>query len=144
MLDRTKCVNYFTLFGEKNKLPSDLNIKRESIIDYKICNIKDINTYQIFSKMCYVAFNQIVDTMCPFQVKHMERYLQKLKNFLDSPFISNEEQMNVFIMIITELCIKKIVNENVNTNNDYPENEAKAIYALLSVIPKKKNKLIRG
>ena len=141
MLDRTKCVNYFTLFGEKNKLPSDLNIKRESIIDYKICNIKDINTYQIFSKMCYVAFNQIVDTMCPFQVKHMERYLQKLKNFLDSPFISNEEQMNVFIMIITELCIKKIVNENVNTNNDYPENEAKAIYALLSVIPKKKNKL---
>lgn len=141
MLDSKLSQWYFSLFSEKNRLPSEPCVKKESIIDYKICNIKDINTYHIFSQMCYVAFKQIVEIMCPFQVRLMERYLQKLKNFLDSPFISNEEQMNVFIMIITELCIKRGIVDNVNPNHYFPENEAKAIYALLNVVPKKKNKL---
>ena len=36
MLDKKLARQYFTLFDKKNSLPSDLNIVRESIIDYKI------------------------------------------------------------------------------------------------------------
>ena len=139
MLDKDLARQYFTLFDKKNSLPSDLNIKRESIIDYKICNIKDVKTYKIFSNMCTFAFNQIVDIIYPFQSFKLEKLQQKLKNFLESPFIKNEEQMNVFIMIITEQCIKRGTEDNSSSNYN-PENGAKSIYALLNAIPRTMNK----
>ena len=140
MLDKTLARQYFTLFDKKNSLPSDLNIVRESIIDYKICNIKDVKTYKIFSNMCTFAFNQIVEIIYPFQSFKLEKLQNKLKNFLESPFIKNEEQMNVFIMIITEQCIKRGTEDDLSRNNYNPENGAKSIYALLSAVQRTMNK----
>ena len=138
MLDPNLCNCYFTFFAPKSKLPSNLNKSAESIIDYKKCNIKDVQTYRVFSEMCCFAFNQIVDTVNPFLPAQFEVLKKSLKKFLQSPFISNEEQNNVFIMIITELCVKagsdRAVDKNKKANYYYPENEAKAIYALLSVV----------
>ena len=134
-----KCNKYFVLFGKTCKLPSDLNIFSESVINYKICNIKDQKTYQVFNKMCFFAFSRAVGTKFPFQKLEPGDLHKVLGNFIQSPFISNEEQLNVFIMIITELCIKRI-----NTGNDldnYPDSEARMIYTLIMALPESFNKI---
>ena len=134
-----KCNKYFVLFGKTCKLPSDLNIISESVINYKICNIKDQKTYQVFNRMCFFAFSRIVGTKFPFQKLEPGDLHKVLGNFIQSPFISNEEQLNVFIMIITELCIKRI-----NSGNDldnYPDSEARMIYTLIMALPESFNKI---
>ena len=53
-------------------------------------------------------FNQIADIIYQFQLFKLEKKLQlKFKNIVESLFIKNEEQMKVFIMIITEQCIER-------------------------------------
>ena len=81
--------------------------------------------------MCTFAFNQIVDIIYPFQSFKLEKLQQKLKNFLESPFIKNEEQMNVFIMIITEQCIKRGTEDDLSRNNYNPENGEKSIFCII-------------
>ena len=48
--------------------------------------------------------------------------------------------MNVFIMIITEQCIKRGTEDDLSRNNYNPENGAKSIYALLSAVQRTMNK----
>ena len=134
-----KCNKYFTLFGKRCKLPNDLNLTSEPTINYKICNIKDQKTYQVFINMCYFAFTKIVNTKYPFQRIEPNDLTRILGNFIQSPFINNEEQLNVFSMIITELCIKKLVNGN--TTDNYPDSESRCIYTLFMSLPQSLNKL---
>lgn len=134
-----KCNKYFLLFGKMCKLPSDLHIISESAINYKICNIKDQKTYQVFTRMCFMAFSKIVGTKFPFQRLEPIDLHKILGNFIQSPFITNDEQLNVFIMIITELCIKRI-----NSGNDldnYPDSEARMIYTLMMALNESFNKI---
>ena len=133
-----KCNKYFVLFGKYCKLPSDLNFSNENSINYKICNIKDQKTYEVFTKMCYFAFSKIAGTRYPYLKLESSDLLKILGNFIQSPFISNDEQLNVFIMIITELCTKKI---NIgNELDNYPDTEARCIFTLLTALPEKMNK----
>ena len=137
--DEDKCNKYFSLFGKYCKLPSDLNIITEYVINYKICNIKDQKTYNIFIKMCTYAFNRIVSNRFPLVKMDIENLSSTLDHFIRSPFISNEEQLNVFTMIITEICTKRIPNGNESEN--YPDNQARCIYTLLMALPKDSNRL---
>ena len=134
-----KCKKYFTFFGKGCKLPNDLNIITEQIINYKVCNIKDQKTYGIFINMCSFAFSKIANTRYPFIKLEPNHLSTNLSNFIQSPFINNEEQLTVFSMIITELCVKRIFNSN--TTDNYPDSEARCIYTLLMAIPEKLNKL---
>ena len=138
-LDEKKCQKYFTLFGKSCKIPSDLNIITEPVIDYKICNIKDQKTYTLFNRMCYFAFNKIINTKYPFIKIEPAELAKNLNNFITSPFVNNDEQLNVFIMLITELCIKRTPSPG-DTDN-YPDNEARCIYTLLMAVPNTLNKL---
>ena len=134
-----KCKKYFAFFGKGCKLPNDLNIITEQIINYKICNIKDQKTYGIFINMCSFAFSKITNTKYPFIKLEPNHLSTNLSNFIQSPFINNEEQLTVFSMIITELCVKRISNSN--TTDNYPDSEARCIYTLLMAIPDTLNKL---
>ena len=138
-LDEKKCQKYFTLFGKSCKIPSDLNIITEYVIDYKICNIKDQKTYLLFNRMCYFAFNKIINTKYPFVKIEQAELAKNLNNFITSPFINNDEQLNVFIMLITELCIKR--TPSAGDTDNYPDNEARCIYTLLMAVPNTLNKL---
>ena len=62
-----------------------------------------------------------------------------LSNFISSPFINNDEQLNVFIMLITELCVKH--TPSAGETDNYPDNEARCIYTLLMAVPNTLNKL---
>ena len=135
MLNYNKCNEFFTFFDKKSKLPSELNITKESVIDYQICNIRDYNTYKVFTNLCYYAFNQIISSIYPFEKFDLEKLQKNIKSFLESSFIKNEEQLIVFIMIITQNCVKRYYEDNTY-NNYTPENEAKCIYALLCSIGK--------
>ena len=139
VLDKKKCHNFFILFGKHCKLPSDLNIISQQVIDYKVCNIKDLKTYQLFNRMCNFAFNKIISTKYPYINIEPAELGKKLNNFIESPFVNNDEQLNVFIMLITELCVKHI-NFNKVTEN-YPDNQARCIYTLLMAVPNTINKL---
>ena len=134
-----KCNKYFVLFGRGCKLPYDLKIISEPAINYKICNIKDQKTYGIFNKMCTVAFSKIVNTKYPLVKIEPNDLSRILSNFIQSPFISNEEQLNVFIMIITEICVKRLSFGNDMDN--YPDSEARSIYTLLMALPENINKM---
>ena len=138
-LDEKKCHKYFTIFGNSCKLPSDLNIITEQVIDFKICNIKDQKTYGLFNRMCYFAFNKIINTKYPLARIEPAELTKNLNNFITSPFINNDEQLNVFIMLITELCVKHTPSSG-DTDN-YPDNEARCIYTLLMAVPNDLNKL---
>lgn len=135
-----KCKKYFMLFGNRCKLPYDLNIIPDSVINYKICNIKDQKTYGVFINMCYFAFFKIVNTKYPFQKLDATDLSKNLSNFIQSPFVNNDEQLNVFTMIITELCVKRLLNGNSNYDN-YPDCEARSIYTLLMAIGENANKI---
>ena len=137
--DEKKCQKYFTLFGKTSKLPSDLNIISEPVIDYKICNIKDQKTYTLFNRMCYFAFNKIISTKYPYSRIEPSELAKNLNNFIASPFITNDEQLNVFIMLITELCVKR--TPSAGDTDNYPDNEARCIYTLLMAVPNHLNKL---
>lgn len=132
MIDPT--LNYWEIFGKKHTVQQSA----PSIIDFKICNIKDISTFQRFAEMCKFAYNQMINAM--YQNYDVEKVRIKLKDFIDSPFVKNEEQMNVFIMIITELAIKGELCYDPE-NNFYPESEARCIMGLLTIIPSTMNKL---
>ena len=134
-----KCKKYFAFFGKSCKLPNDLNIITEQTINYKICNIKDQKTYGIFINMCSFAFSKITNTKYPFIKVEPNHLSTNLSSFIQSPFINNEEQLTVFSMIITELCVKRISNSN--TTDNYPDSEARCIYTLLMAIPNTLNKL---
>ncbi len=82
--------------------------------------------------MCYFVFNKIINTKYPLVKIEPAELSKNLNNFITSPFINNDEQLNVFIMLITELC--------VNTDN-YPDNEARCIYTLLMAVSNTLNKL---
>ena len=82
--------------------------------------------------MCYFAFNKIINTKYPLVKIEPAELSKNLNNFITSPFINNDEQLNVFIMLITEFC--------VNTDN-YPDNEARCIYTLLMAVSNTLNKL---
>ena len=86
-----KCNKYFLLFGKMCKLPSDLHIISESAINYKICNIKDQKTYQVFTRMCFMTVSKIVGTKFPFQRLEPIDLHKILGNFIQSPFITNDE-----------------------------------------------------
>ena len=138
-LEEKKCHKYFTIFGNSCKLPSDLNITTEPVIDFKICNIKDQKTYSLFNRMCYFAFNKIINTKYPLTRIEPAELTKNLSNFITSPFINNDEQLNVFIMLITELCVKH--TPSTGDTDNYPDNEARCIYTLLMAIPNDLNKL---
>ena len=138
-LEEAKCSKYFSLFGKTCKSPSDLNIIPEQVINYKICNIKDQKTYSLFNRMCYFAFNKIINTKYPLTKMEPSELAKNLNNFITSPFINNDEQLNVFIMLITELCVKRTPSSG-DTDN-YPDNEARCIYTLLMAVPNTLNKL---
>ena len=134
-----KCNKYFTLFGKYCKLPSDLNFSYENSINYKVCNIKNQKTYEDFTKICYLAFTKIISTRFPYLRLEQSELSKNLGNFIQSPFISNDEQLNVFIMLITELCTKKI-----NAGNDldsYPDTGARCVFTLLMAIAESSNKM---
>ena len=134
--DEQKLNKFMQLFGKGCKIPSNLNIQKLAVIDYKICNIKDDKTYELFNKMCIFAFNKIVGTKYPVIKCETNKLVLELNNFIQSPFISNEEQLNVFIMLITELCMKNIKNIHHETETgNFPENEACCIYTLLMAVP---------
>jgi CCR4-NOT transcription complex subunit 1 len=138
-LEESKCSKYFSIFGKTCKSPSDLNIITEQVINYKICNIKDQKTYALFNRMCYFAFNKIINTKYPIAKMEPSELAKNLNNFITSPFINNDEQLNVFIMLITELCVKRTPSSG-DTDN-YPDNEARCIYTLLMAVPNTLNKL---
>ena len=138
-LDENKCNKYFSIFGKTCKSPSDLNIVTEQVINYKICNIKDQKTYSLFNRMCYFAFNKIINTKYPLVKIEPAELAKNLNNFITSPFINNDEQLNVFIMLITELCVKRTPSSGDTEN--YPDNEARCIYTLLMAVPNTLNKL---
>ena len=137
--DEKKCHKYFTFFGKSCKSPSDLNIITEQVINYKICNIKDQRTYSLFNRMCYFAFNKIINTKYPLVKIEPAELAKNLSNFISSPFINNDEQLNVFIMLITELCVKH--TPSAGDTDNYPDNEARCIYTLLMAVPNTLNKL---
>jgi hypothetical protein len=137
--DEKKCQKYFTLFGKVCKIPSDLNIISEPVIDYKICNIKDQKTFTLFNRMCYFAFTKIINTKYPIVKIEPAELTKNLNNFISSPFINNDEQLNVFIMLITELCGKR--TPSASDTDNYPDNEARCIYTLLMAVPNNLNKL---
>ena len=138
-LDEKKCQQYFTFFGKSCKLPSDLKIITEQVINYKICNIKDQKTYSLFNRMCYFAFNKIINARYPLVKVEVTELAKNLNNFITSPFINNDEQLNVFIMLITELCVKH--TPSAGDTDNYPDNEARCIYTLLMAVPNTLNKL---
>ena len=138
-LDEKKCHKYFTFFGKTCKSPSDLNIYTEQVINYKICNIKDQKTYSLFNRMCYFAFNKIINTKYPLVKIEPAELAKNLNKFITSPFINNDEQLNVFIMLITELCVKR--TPSAGDTDNYPDNEARCIYTLLMAVPNTLNKL---
>ena len=134
-----KCNKYFSLFGKYCKLPCDLNYSNESSINYKVCNIKNQKTYESFIRTCYLAFNKITGIKYPYLRLESSELAKHLNNFIQSPFISNDEQLNVFIMLITELCTKKL---NIgNELDNYPDTGARCIYTLLIALPENSNKI---
>ena len=55
--------------------------------------------------MYYFAFNKIINTKYPLVKIEPAELSKNLNNFITSPFINNDEQLNVFIMLITELYV---------------------------------------
>ena len=89
--------------------------------------------------MCYFAFNKIINTKYPLVKIEPAELAKNLNKFITSPFINNNEQLNVFIMLITELCVKR--TPSAGDTDNYPDNEARCIYTLLMAIPNTLNKL---
>ncbi len=89
--------------------------------------------------MCYFVFNKIINTKYPLVKIEPAELSKNLNNFITSPFINNDEQLNVFIMLITELCIKR--TPSAGDTDNYPDNEARCIYTLLMAVPNTLNKL---
>ena len=134
-----KCNKYFTFFGTYCKLPSDLNFSSENFLNYKICNMKNQNIFDTFKILCHLSFEKIYNIKFPYLNLESSELFRILSNFIQSPFINNDEQLCVYIMVITELCTKKI---NIGNDLDnFPDTEARCIFTLLMALPENLNKM---
>lgn len=139
MVDPALSGDYFSLFAKKSTFcqPSS----QFSIIDNKICNIKDYMSYVNFRENCKYAAKLMLNLL--YQNYDQEQIRQKLKDFLESSIVKIDEQMNVFIMIITELAVKSFLFYDPE-NFFYPESAAKCIICLLNIISTNKLKLFEN
>ena len=134
-----KCNKYFTFFGTYCKVPSDLNFSSENFLNYKICNMKNQNIFDTFKILCHLSFEKIYNIKFPYLNLESSELFRILSNFIQSPFINNHEQLCVYIMVITELCTKKI---NIGNDLDnFPDTEARCIFTLLMALPENLNKM---
>lgn len=130
MVDPAISGDYFNLFAKKSTFcQPNPNF---FIIDSKICNIRDYNSYINFRENCKFVYKLILNFV--YQNIDQENIRNKLKEFVESSIVKVEEQMNVFIMIITELAVKSVLFYEPE-NYFYPESEAKCIMCLLNIIP---------
>jgi len=130
IIDPAVSGDYFDLFSKKSTFcQPNPNF---FIIDSKICNIRDYNSYINFRENCKFVYKLILNFV--YQNIDQENIRNKLKEFVDSSIVKVEEQMNVFIMIITELAVKSVLFYEPE-NYFYPESEAKCIMCLLNIIP---------
>jgi hypothetical protein len=140
MIDPTLSANYFELFSKKSSycIPNP----NFSLTDWKICNIRDYNSYLTFKDMCSkFTFKHLLNII--YQNYDYETLKESLKNFVESSIVKSEEQMNAFIMIFTELAIKSVLfydPENIIT----PECEAKCIMVLVNIIGTNKLKFFEN
>ncbi|MCQ2816124.1 MAG: DUF3819 domain-containing protein [archaeon] len=147
MYKKRLCETYFTLFSKDNLLPSNLNIRKQNLTDCKICNIINQDKYISFKILCSNAYDNLLDTKYSFQTKNPEKSQERVNFFLSSPFISNPEQNISFFMIITELCINKMVEKEKDKDKEKkliyysPDDEAKIIYYIINNAPNSEDKL---
>ena len=125
--------DYFSLFGKHSKISTIFDKVRTPVINYKICKIKDQNTYKKFTDKCLFDFKRIVDNMYPFEHFEVEKLRAETKDIMEPNFIYKDEGMTAFTMIIAELCIKGSFDDTKKKPIHllYPENEAKCLYGLL-------------
>jgi len=130
MIDNAVSADFFDLFAKKSSFcQTNQNF---FIIDSKICNIRDYNSYINFRENCKFVYKLLLNFV--YQTSEQENVRLKLKEFVESSIVKVEEQMNVFIMIITELAVKSVLFYDTE-NYYYPECEAKCIMCLLNIIP---------
>jgi hypothetical protein len=136
MIDPTVSCDYFDLFAKKNTYCG--SSKDVSIVDFKLYNIKDYNSYVNFRENCKYAMKLMLNMM--YQNFDLEQIKIKLKDFLESSIIKIEEQFVVFIMMTTEMAVKSMLVYDPD-NTLYPETQAKCIMNILNIVPSTTNKL---
>ena len=112
-------------FENNFKLPSDLNIISEPIFKYDIFNYDDNKVFEDFKKIYYISYSKVV---YPLDGNYSSEYKQHLESLIQL-FLEEEDEFKIFIMLITEICIKHISYGNIS--NTYPDNEANFIYTLI-------------
>ena len=113
------------LFENNFKLPSDLNIISEPILNNEIFNYFDNKVFEDSKKKYYISYSIVV---YPLDGNYSSEYKQHLESLIQL-FLEEEDEFKNCIMIITEICIKHISYGNLS--NTYPDNEANFIYTLI-------------
>ena len=114
-LDQENLRIYFILLGNNYKLPSDLNISSEQILTYETFNFEDRKTFESYIKEYYISFSKL---FFPLDRKYSNEFSITFENIYQL-FLGHKEEFRMFIMIITEICIKHLPYGNMY--NNYPE-----------------------
>jgi len=122
--------NYYELF-HKITSPNNTLIKEITLTDYKVCNIRDHNSYVAFKEMCKITIRQLTNLV--YSTNNTQEIKSSMKQFIESSIVKSEEQMSAFIMLFTEFSVKSFLN-NTPDNIVFPESQAKTIIVLLNNI----------
>jgi CCR4-NOT transcription complex subunit 1 len=122
--------NYYELFHKKI-IFNNVNNKEISLTDYKVCNIRDNNSYNAFKEMCKMTIRQLTNLV--FSTNNPQNIKTTMKQFIESSIVKSDEQMNAFMMLFTEFSVKSCISYNPD-NIAFPESQAKTILILLNNI----------
>lgn len=122
--------NYYELFHKKSNFNNSAN-KEVSLTDYKVCNIRDNNSYNAFKEMCKITIRQLTNLV--YSINNPQEIKMSMKQFIESSIVKSEEQMNAFMMLFTEFSVKSYLNYSPE-NIVFPESQAKTIIVLLNNI----------
>lgn len=122
--------NYYDLFHKKTNFNSANNTE-VCLTDFKVCNIRDINSYNAFKEMCKMTIRQLMNLV--YSSNNPQEIKLSMKQFIESSIVKSEEQMNAFMMLFTEFSVKSYLNYNPE-NIVFPESQAKTIIILLNNI----------
>lgn len=130
MINPKLSTNYYELFHKKTNF-NNSNNKEVSLTDFKVCNIRDSNSYNAFKEMCKITIRQLTNLV--YSINNPQEIKLSMKQFIESSIVKSEEQMNAFMMLFTEFSVKSYMNYSPE-NIVFPESQAKTIIVLLNNI----------